>query len=156
MYMNCEDAELRAALPEMTLVRFAAELDFSTKGLYRRPKRRVMNLKPYLQLDVTAPTAAKHAKMALRMLRPWQLGSGDPWTFSEERALHELEEFVKSGQAPRWFRMRFEHPTASGRGARRGRGRCSGAPGGRGTPTHLRRSQSPLRSPGDRRPSWTR
>ena len=33
MYSKCEDEELKQALPDMTLVRFAAEVDCSTKGL---------------------------------------------------------------------------------------------------------------------------
>ena len=68
-----------------------------------------MNLKPYLQLDVTKPTAAKHAKMSLRMLKPWHGEGQDPMHLSDEKALAFLEEFAKGNQAPRWFRKRFEH-----------------------------------------------
>ena len=46
--------------------------------LSKRPKPRVVNFKPYLQLDFTQPTAVQHAKMSLRMLRPWQRADGDP------------------------------------------------------------------------------
>ena len=76
MDLPCQDEELKAALHGYCLLRFSAELDFEQKkgfkktGAAGRFRPRVMNLKPYLQLDVTTPAAAKHAKMALRMLRP--------------------------------------------------------------------------------------
>ena len=74
MTLPCQNEQLIAALPQMNLLRFSSEVDMQGKeGLKRvgprgQGKPRVMNLKPYLQLDVTAPGAAKHAKMALRML----------------------------------------------------------------------------------------
>ena len=68
-----------------------------------------MNLKPYLQLDVTAPGAAKHAKMALRMLRPWQGIGNDPMAFQDEDALAQLEVFAADPSTPRWFRKRFQY-----------------------------------------------
>ena len=78
-------------------------------GLRRRPKARVMNLKPYLQLDMTKPTAAKHAKMALRMLRPWQGAGEDPMRLEDDVALAQFEDFARDPNAPRWLRKRFEH-----------------------------------------------
>ena len=112
--LPCEDEELKAALPGYCLLRFSAELDFDQKkgfkktGAGGRFRPRVMNLKPYLQLDVSAPTAAKHAKMALRMLRPWQ-GTGDPMELDDEAALGQLEQFAADHNTPRWFRKRYQY-----------------------------------------------
>ena len=107
--LPCKDPKLRAALPEYNLLRFAAELDMRGH-LTRRPKARVMNLKPYLQLDVTKATAGKHAKMALRMLRPWEQIGNDPMELKDDQAaLEQLEAFARDPSTPRWFRKRFEH-----------------------------------------------
>ena len=69
----------------------------------------MLNLKPYLKLDVTQPTIAKHAKMALRMLRPWHGESEDPLALLDAAAVAQVEEFAISAAAPRWFRKRFLH-----------------------------------------------
>ena len=52
-------------------------------------------MKPYLQLNMTKPTAAQHAKMALRMLRPWQGVSQDPMLLADEATLKQLEAFAR-------------------------------------------------------------
>ena len=75
-----------------------------------------MNLKPYLQLDLTKPTAAKHAKMALRLLQPWEGHAQDPMNLTDEVAIGQLEEFARGPNAPRWFRQRFEHHNREKRG----------------------------------------
>ena len=110
MDLDCKSAALQQALPQYNLLRFSAEIDSRGGVLYaRRGRPRVMNLKPYLQLDVTKPTAAKHAKMALRMLRPWQGQHQDPMQLSDEDAVAQLEELARNLDAPRWFRKRFQH-----------------------------------------------
>ena len=50
--LPCTDLALKEALPQYCLLRFAAEIDLWQGSMRRRPKARVMNLKPYLQLDV--------------------------------------------------------------------------------------------------------
>ena len=110
MDLPCKSEAFQRALPRYSLLRFSAEVDFRGGSLYaRRGRPRIMNLKPYLQLDLTKPTAVKHAKMSLRMLRPWHGLGQDPMELSDEVALANLEEFAQSLEAPRWFRKRFEH-----------------------------------------------
>ena len=55
MDMVCHPPQLHAALSHYTLLRFSAEVDQDRQGALRarRGRPRVMNLKPYLQLDVT-------------------------------------------------------------------------------------------------------
>ena len=107
--MKCLRQDLKEALPAYNLLRFSAEVDVRDGVVSWRKKARVMKLKPYLQLDVTKPTAAKHAKMALRLLRPFGCPRDDPMNLSDEAALEQLEAFAQSGGAPRWFRKRFQH-----------------------------------------------
>ena len=59
--LPCNDAKLKGELPRYTLLRFVRETDMRGKngGLRKRPKPRVVNLKPYLQLDLTQPTAVQ-------------------------------------------------------------------------------------------------
>ncbi len=115
MKSPCKNAALRSELPKFNLLRFTAETELKSAGkgeepgIVRRKKPRVMNLKPYLQLDLTKPGAAKHAKMALRMLRPWQGEKEDPMLLGDEEAMQQLEEFAMDKQTPRWLRKRFEH-----------------------------------------------
>ena len=90
--MPCKSEALRAALPHYNLLRFTSELDSYDGGLVKRSNRcRVMKMKPYLQLDMKRPTAAKHARMALRMLRPIDGRGDDPWHLSDREALKQLE-----------------------------------------------------------------
>ena len=93
----------------MSLLRFTSEINFNDTGICRMLRPRVINMKPYLQLDLRKPTAARHARMALRLLRPWSGPGQDPMHFGEDTALQALEIFVQSEDCPRWVKKRFEY-----------------------------------------------
>ena len=106
---RCKDPVLAAELPRMSLLRFTSEINFNETGICRMLRPRVINMKPYLQLDLRKPTAARHARMALRLLRPWSGPGQDPMHFGEDTALQALEIFVQSEDCPRWVKKRFEY-----------------------------------------------
>ena len=62
----------------------------------------------YLQLDVTRPAVGKHARMALRMHRPFGGELDDPWNLSDQAALEQLERFAKMVECPRLLQKRYE------------------------------------------------
>ena len=108
MQIPCKDPALADALEGYSLYRFVSELNVNDTGICRMKRPRVVNVKPYLQLDLKRPTAVKHARMALRLLRPWHGAWQDPLHLPADEAVAALEAFVASGEEPRWFIQRFE------------------------------------------------
>ena len=119
LQLPCNDDSIIAELPSMTLLRFASQLDMhgekakseAHKGratLRRRPKARVINMKPFLNLDLRGYMIGKHARMALRLLVPWQDRADDPMKIEDdEEAVRRLESLARDPSTPRWFRLRY-------------------------------------------------
>ena len=81
---------------------------FVSGGRMRPVKRpKIIMLKPFLNLDSQRPDAAKMARMALRLLRPFSSLGEDPWHLTNGEALDALEEFVASPMCPRWVKARY-------------------------------------------------
>ena len=97
-------------LGECSLARFAGEIDWPQGGcMVRRAKPRVVKLKPYLNLDMGSHQAARMARMALRLFRPFSSSDSDPWKIEgDESALNQLEEFIKDSACPAWLVNRYE------------------------------------------------
>ena len=108
-FIPCKDHDLHAALEHYSLLRFASEININEAGVCRMKRPRVVNVKPFLQLDLKRPTAPKQARMALRLLRPWDHTKLDPANLFDEDAVNQLVAFVETPEAPRWFKKRFAH-----------------------------------------------
>jgi hypothetical protein len=103
-------------LESISLATYQAEVEDRGNTLTRRRKPKVVKVKPYLNLDMSSLQAARMARMALRLHRPFEnidedpggLDPGGNFNLSDEEAIQQLEEFVRSATCPRWLTARYD------------------------------------------------
>ena len=103
-------------LEAIGLATYQAEVEDRGDTLTRRRKPKVVKAKPYLNLDMSSAQAARMARMALRLHRPFEsldddpgaLGPEDTYRLPDEDAIEQLEEFVRSASCPRWLSSRYD------------------------------------------------
>ena len=96
-------------LESISLATYQAEVEDRGDTLTRRRKPKVVKVKPYLNLDMSSLHAARMARMALRLHRPFEsieedpgaLDAGGNFKLSDEDAIQQLEEYVRSAACPR-------------------------------------------------------
>ena len=116
-------------LESISLATYQAEVEDRGDTLTRRRKPKVVKVKPYLNLDMSSLHAARMARMALRLHRPFEsieedpgaLDAGGNFKLSDEDAIQQLEEYVRSAACPRWLKARYDvHNRALRRKRKRG------------------------------------
>jgi hypothetical protein len=90
--------------------RFYSEVEDKNGKLYsRKMKPRVLNLKPFLNLDMAQPSGPRMAKMCLRAFKPFSSPAEDPCNLNDDEALTMLQEFVSGKVCPSFVRRRYQY-----------------------------------------------